>query len=749
MIRLKNVSKFYYSKGIIAAGFTKVNLELNIGEFVAITGESGSGKSTLLNVISGLDTYEEGEMFVNGNETSHYLEKDWEDYRRKNIGNIYQNFNLINSYTVYQNIEIVLTLNGVSKKERKQKVLELLKRVSMEKYKSTKVSKLSGGQKQRVAIARALAKDVPVIIADEPTGSLDKNSANNIIKLLKEISEDKLVVIVTHNYEQVAEYVTRKITMHDGRIIEDRKIKDIETKKDYVENEYKNIKYFDKVKLGFRNTFNVVSKFILLFLVYSFIVVALMGEYSSFKHSEYESDKLGMNYVFMDTNDHRIIINKKDHTSFTKDEIETIKNMKNVDYTIENDVVVDQYLSLVDTREEYWLQGTINTHSNIRDKVDIGRLPKNDNEIVIEGNKDNYIISSAKKELLNRKFYMQDAMGNADKSEEYEIVGIKYTNSQNSSMIDVKLYVSDKVLKKLLFQAHETTSDVIVNFMGLEHKSNPYSSDYKIQANDWVPAGHAYVSEDLNMYCMDAAPYNCKNKTLNVRIKNIYFESSKDLYISNIYTQKNIKKILNLPNYNEDDYYINYNGIIYVNPSDYNSLFDRDTYQMSVYVKDIYKIKDTLKELDNNYNTLAVKDTLVTMGVTEFLKIIKLIVTIVLVIVLFFISYFVIKIILKSRNVYFSIIRMLGASKKVCKDLLIIELFIISNLSYFIFILIAEINKTKYLNIGFINTVNTYFKLNDYITLYIIISAMSILISMRYARKLFKTSAMKAYREEV
>ena len=139
MIKLKNVSKFYYSKGVIASGFSKVNVEFNIGEFVAITGESGSGKSTLLNVISGLDTYEEGEMYVDGKETSHYMEKDWEDYRRKYIGNIYQNFNLINSYTVYQNIELVLILNGSTKKEARPKVLELIKKVNLEKFIKTSI----------------------------------------------------------------------------------------------------------------------------------------------------------------------------------------------------------------------------------------------------------------------------------------------------------------------------------------------------------------------------------------------------------------------------------------------------------------------------------------------------------------------------------------------------------------------------------------------------------------------------------
>ena len=157
MLELKNVSKFYYSKGIIATGFSKVSLKFEPGEFVAITGESGSGKSTLLNVISGLDSYEEGEMYINGEETSHYTEKDYEVYRRKYIGNIFQNFNLVNSYTVYQNIELIMLINGKTKKEVKEIVLELIKKVDLYKYRNTKVSKLSGGQKQRVAIARALA----------------------------------------------------------------------------------------------------------------------------------------------------------------------------------------------------------------------------------------------------------------------------------------------------------------------------------------------------------------------------------------------------------------------------------------------------------------------------------------------------------------------------------------------------------------------------------------------------------------
>ena len=197
MLELKNVSKYYYSKGIITTGLTKINLEMKMGEFIAITGESGSGKSTLLNVISGLDSYEDGEMYINGKETSHYTEKDFEEYRRKYIANIFQNFNLINSYTVYQNVELVLLLNGYKKRQIKKKVLDIIEQVGLTKFKNTKVSKLSGGQKQRVAIARAMVKDTPIIVADEPTGNLDSESAKDVIEILRKVAKDKLVIVVT------------------------------------------------------------------------------------------------------------------------------------------------------------------------------------------------------------------------------------------------------------------------------------------------------------------------------------------------------------------------------------------------------------------------------------------------------------------------------------------------------------------------------------------------------------------------
>ncbi|MBQ3297877.1 MAG: ABC transporter ATP-binding protein [Bacilli bacterium] len=747
MIRLKNVSKFYYNKGVIASGFTKVNLEFNIGEFVAITGESGSGKSTLLNVISGLDTYEEGEMYIDGKETSHYLEKDWEAYRRKNIGNIYQNFNLVNSYTVYQNIDLALSLNGIKHRDRKKRILELLGRVDMLRYKNTKVSKLSGGQKQRVAIARALAKDIPVIIADEPTGNLDKRSAENIIKLLREVASDKLVIIVTHNYEQVKDHITRKITMHDGRVIEDVKLRPIQQNIAREEHNYKNISLLQKIRLGIRNTFNIIPKFILLFLVYAFIVGALILEYTYFKIEEYNASKDGMNIVYTDRNDKRIVINKEDRTAFTTEEINNLKQLNNIDYVVENDTSIDENISITDDEQMFWFDGSVANIDTLKGNVSYGRMPKNESEIVVQGFEDDYDLSENRDEFLDRSYYFTDYYGNLKKEKSYKVVGIKYVEPGILVVSNNKIYVGSNTLKDISYQTNQKYSTVTINFMGTNHMVTDYDLNFSLETNKWVSPGTAFVSEDYNIYC---DKFKCIDKTFTINAKNIYYETNKTLTIKKTYNKKNISWILNLPKYKKEEFDEFYNGKIYINPDDYNSLFNKGTYQMSIYVKDVQTIKNTNKELKKlGYDTLVVKDTYVTTGVKEVLKIIKLITTIVLVVVLFFISYFIIRLILKSRNTYFAILRMLGANKGVCRELITIELFTISNLSYFIFVILIELNKTDLYSYKLLNNINRYFTFNDYIILYILISCMSLLISMRYSRKLFKDSVMNTYREEV
>lgn len=224
LLTLKDIGKIYVSEGNVAVGIRGVNLSFDRGEFVAVTGKSGSGKSTLLNVISGMDSYEEGELFIEGEATSHYLQPDWEQYREKYISFIFQDYNIIESFTVLQNVELAL-LHIENPRERHARALELIRRVGLAGHIRQKGSKLSGGQKQRTVIARALAKDSPIILADEPTGNLDYATSKEIIELLREVSRDKLLIVVTHNFDQVEDCATRHIRIFDGAVETDHTIR--------------------------------------------------------------------------------------------------------------------------------------------------------------------------------------------------------------------------------------------------------------------------------------------------------------------------------------------------------------------------------------------------------------------------------------------------------------------------------------------------------------------------------------------
>ena len=737
LISLKNVSKFYYSKGIIASGFSKLNLDLSIGEFVAITGESGSGKSTLLNVISGLDSYEEGEMYINGEETSHYTEKDFEDYRRKYIGNIFQNFNLINSYTVYQNIELVLLLNGYKKKNIKKEVIELIKKVDLYKFRNTKVSKLSGGQKQRVAIARSLAKDTPIIIADEPTGNLDSKSAKGIIKLLSEIAKNKLVVIVTHNYEQVEEHVTRKIKMHDGKIVEDKEIKNNEYNNKVEELKYRNITFLNKIRLGIRNTFNIKVKFVLVLLVYLFVVSAITFEYASFKQEEYILNKSGYNYIFHDLDDKRIILKKEDKTVFNENDYNLLENTNNVDQVIKNDLLLDNQVSISDDNE-YWIYGGLDSINNFNGDLDLGTMPTNDFEIILYVSKNDYYLGYRGNDLIGKELYLTNVYtGQIEKDTKMKVVGIKYDNSNYQT---IKMYVSDLIINKFSFSVNQEYSTTKVLFENIYHESNPYNPEFKIVSSDKVKDGEAFISYDYNYYCKNNS---CRNHIFSINVSNMYYKQNLDLKITNFYRKTNFKKLLNLDNY---EIYI---GNIFISVNDYNNLYNKGNYQASIKISDINKMDETVKYLNKQgFNTFKVKDTIVTEGSVEILKIFKTIVTIILVVILFFISYFVIKIILKSRNIYFSTIRMLGSTKKVCKQLLSIELLNIANIAYLLFIFLVILSQKNIIHIGLFKVVNNYTSITDFIIIYFVLAIMSYVISLKFAKKVFKNSAIESLREE-
>ena len=221
MLELKKINKSYKTANFIQHALNDVTLQFRTNEFVSILGPSGSGKTTLLNIIGGLDHYDSGDLIINHKSTNNYKENDWNAYRNNCIGFIFQNYNLINHISILENVEMGMTLSGVSNKIKRKRALDALDRVGLSEHSHKKPNQLSGGQMQRVAIARALANNPDIILADEPTGALDTKTSEQIMELIKEISKDKLVIMVTHNRELAEKYSTRIVELKDGKLISD------------------------------------------------------------------------------------------------------------------------------------------------------------------------------------------------------------------------------------------------------------------------------------------------------------------------------------------------------------------------------------------------------------------------------------------------------------------------------------------------------------------------------------------------
>lgn len=221
MLELKKIKKVYETADLKQVALNSVSLNFRKCEFASILGQSGSGKTTLLNIIGGLDQYTSGDLIINGVSTKKYKDRDWDSYRNHRVGFIFQSYNLIQHQTILSNVELALTLSGVSKSERVKRAKRALKEVGLENHMNKKPSQLSGGQMQRVAIARALINDPDILLADEPTGALDTQTSKQIMELLKKVAKDKLVIMVTHNPELAEEYSTRIIRLSDGNIIDD------------------------------------------------------------------------------------------------------------------------------------------------------------------------------------------------------------------------------------------------------------------------------------------------------------------------------------------------------------------------------------------------------------------------------------------------------------------------------------------------------------------------------------------------
>ncbi|MBR4999171.1 MAG: ABC transporter ATP-binding protein, partial [Clostridia bacterium] len=221
MLEIINIKKDYVMRDDTVQALKGVNICFRKNEFVSILGPSGCGKTTLLNIIGGLDRYTDGDLIIEGKSTKEFKDRDWDTYRNHSIGFVFQSYNLIPHQTALKNVELALSIGGVSRKERRQRALDALEKVGLSEQINKKPNQMSGGQCQRVAIARALVNNPEIILADEPTGALDSKTSVQVMDILKEIAKDRLVIMVTHNPELANQYSTRIITMKDGEVLSD------------------------------------------------------------------------------------------------------------------------------------------------------------------------------------------------------------------------------------------------------------------------------------------------------------------------------------------------------------------------------------------------------------------------------------------------------------------------------------------------------------------------------------------------
>ena len=254
MLELKNIKKTYTSGETKVEALKGINIKFRKSEFVSILGQSGCGKTTLLNIIGGLDRYTSGDLVINGVSTKTFKDRDWDMYRNYSVGFIFQSYNLINHQTILANVELALTIAGISKKERKERAIKALEEVGLKDHLNKKPNQLSGGQMQRVAIARALVNDPDIILADEPTGALDTKTSIQVMDILKKISQNKLIIMVTHNKELAEKYSSRIISILDGEITNDtmpyNEEVNYEKSKQYKRT---SMKFFTALKLSLNN----------------------------------------------------------------------------------------------------------------------------------------------------------------------------------------------------------------------------------------------------------------------------------------------------------------------------------------------------------------------------------------------------------------------------------------------------------------------------------------------------------------
>ena len=732
MIKLDQVSKYYRSEETVSVGMKNISLNFELGEFVAVTGESGSGKSTLLNVISGLDGYEDGELYLFGEETSHYTIADWEKYRGTYIGFVFQNYNIIDSYTVLQNVMLALEIQGYHPKERKKRALELIDKVGLTSHKNHKASKLSGGQKQRAVIARALAKDCPVIVADEPTGNLDSSSAEQVMRLLYTIAKDKLVIVVTHDYDQVKPYATRKIKMHDGEVIEDKKIKDYDLAHLNEVPKPKRMSFFTLFRFALRNLFSAPKKLIFLMIMQIIVITVFTIVYTN-QISDIREEGLDNSSIFPSVPETRVLIEKRDGTEFTVSEIESFRSMSVVNevYDEAMNFYNEKNLFISKSEGDYYERGRIDATDSIisLNAKDIeGRLPEAINEIVISAYLDFNVGDTV---TLNEgnvyEWYGDEASDTSIGT--FIVSGIDKLHRNRGILYFSEAYLSQP-----------TSDENIINYSILTQLEQRLNYDLSFNFGD----------NRMWTYKDDTSQFN----------EDVYIDGEGE---RSVLTGQTLTFISYDLNYNEYSYEIN-NLTISVPEEMYGARINPNIHnQIKDYFLDLWESQYIMSP--KNYISLSVDGYYAGNKVIDsadanlykvyypanvsgaareiqvfFLSFLAIILLTLFGLFLYSIVHAVTKNVMNARKKDFAIFRSIGANKTTLAQLVVLEQVIMSTVGFIITMIIINIISA---NITLIAADIQYMELRDYIILLAAFMFFGAWLGLRFNKKVFKQSVIE------
>ena len=549
MLEIKNISKVYKTDNLKQIALDNVSINFRDNEFASILGPSGSGKTTLLNIIGGLDKYDTGDLIINEVSTKKYTDRAWDSYRNHRVGFVFQSYNLIYHQTILQNVELALTLSGVSKQERRKKAKKALKEVGLESHINKRPNQLSGGQMQRVAIARALVSDPDIILADEPTGALDSETSKQIMDLLKKVAKNKLVIMVTHNPELASLYSTRIIELKDGVIISDSNPYDgsKNTKKDLETEKRKSKKtsmsLFTALSLSLNNLMTKKGRTILTSFAGSIgiIGIALILSLSSGLNSyikKVEENTLSLYPLTLDKT-------SMDSTTIMTTLMESKENTNNSnDKVYSNNIMTDMLSSMakgsnvndLKSFKEYIESGKTNIYdyvSEIRYKYDISlNIYKENNDDIIKVNPSTVFENLGLGDDTKTSMSSMMAMGEMDSFT--ELTNNKELLNNSYELVAGKLPENYDELV-LIMDKNNQVSDYALYSLGLLDQEELRNSLQKIMS------GEAIDKKEVISYDYD--------KIIGLKYKLVlntdYYQKQNNIWIDKSKDSSYMKKVIN------------------------------------------------------------------------------------------------------------------------------------------------------------------------------------------------------------